>query len=95
MEYNGRNKKNFYVVRFIELPFEGIDRYVCVPNSWVIIRRVTDKKVVVAYPSDEDPFDTRDRAQRNERYSEGWAFYMAEIVYGSGKLKFLDCLLFR
>jgi len=95
MEYNGSNKRDFYVVRFIEIPFERIDSYVCVPNSWVVIRRVTDKKVVVAYPNDEDPFDTRDRAKRKEKYKEDWRFYMAEIKYESGKLTFLDCVLFH
>ncbi|CAG9792504.1 unnamed protein product [Diatraea saccharalis] len=87
MEYNGSNKKNFYVVRFIEIPFEGIDDYVCVPNSWVVIRRVTDKKVVIAYPNNEDPFDTRDRVKRKEKFDEEWRFYMAVVKYETDNYK--------
>ncbi|CAD6243401.1 GSCOCT00013056001.2-RA-CDS [Cotesia congregata] len=77
------NKRAFYVVQFIELPFESIDDYVCVPNTWLIVRKATDDKVVVAYPKDEDPFDTRDRVKRKERYNDEWRFYLASIKYES------------
>ncbi|CAG4953356.1 unnamed protein product [Colias eurytheme] len=30
---------DFYVVQFLELPFEGIDVYVCVPYTWIKMRR--------------------------------------------------------
>lgn len=77
-------KKPFYVVQFIELPFEGIDDYVCIPSSWLIVLRASDQKAVVAYPKDEDPFDTRERAEREERYNDDWRFYMAAVKYESG-----------
>ncbi|CAG9788177.1 unnamed protein product [Diatraea saccharalis] len=64
-----------------EVPFEGVDNYVCVPHSWVIIKRSTDNKVFVAYPNQEDLFDTRDRVKRNENCIEEWKCYMAEIRF--------------
>nr|QZB49067.1 BEN [Cotesia vestalis bracovirus] len=77
------NERAFYVVQFIELPFEGIDDYVCVPYTWLIMHQVTEQRAVVAYPKDEDPFDTRDRAKRKERYNDAWGFYMAAVKRGS------------
>lgn len=91
MEKTEDDGKPYYVVRFIEVPFEGINNYVCVPHSWIIIRRSTDKKVTVAYPNNEDRRDTRDRVERKERYSETWMFYMAEIRYETSKLTLFDC----
>ncbi|CAG4990963.1 unnamed protein product [Colias eurytheme] len=84
MTRNSDNESAFYVVQFIELPFEGIDDYVCVPCNWIILRKQTnDKAVIVAYPKNEDPFDTRDRAKRKERFNDEWKFYMAAIKYES------------
>ncbi|KAH0551129.1 hypothetical protein KQX54_000130, partial [Cotesia glomerata] len=77
------NKRAFYVVQFIELPFENIDDYVCVPYTWLTVRKAMYDKVVVAYPNDEDPFDTRDRVERKERYNDKWRFYMATVEYKS------------
>ncbi|CAH0714961.1 unnamed protein product, partial [Brenthis ino] len=76
-------RRAFCVVQFIELPFEGIDDYVCVPSTWLIVRKATDQKAVVAYPKDEDPFNTRDRVKRKERHNDEWSFYMAIVKYES------------
>ncbi|XP_045508923.1 uncharacterized protein LOC123704582 [Colias croceus] len=79
------NESAFYVVQFIddELPFEGIDDYVCVPRAWVVVLKGTNGKSVVAYPENEDPFDTRNRLKRKERINDEWKFYMASIKYES------------
>ncbi|AEE09484.1 conserved hypothetical protein [Cotesia vestalis bracovirus] len=77
------DEHEFYAIQFIELPFEGIDDYVCVPYTWLIMHQVTEQRAVVAYPKDEDPFDTRDRAKRKERYNDAWGFYMAAVKRGS------------
>nr|ABK57043.1 hypothetical protein GIP_L1_00570 [Glyptapanteles indiensis] len=83
MKRSGNNRRAFSVVQFIELPFEGIDDYVCVPYTWMVVRRATDQKVAVAYPKGEDPFNTRDRVKRKERYDDEWRFYMAAVKYES------------
>nr|ACE75433.1 conserved hypothetical protein [Glyptapanteles indiensis] len=84
---NRNNKRLFYVVQFIELPFEGIDDYVCVPYSWLIKQRSSDRKVAVTYPNNEDPFDTRDRVKNEERPNDDWRLYMALIKYESEDYK--------
>ncbi|XP_061380415.1 uncharacterized protein LOC116775979 [Danaus plexippus] len=68
MKRHNNYRRAFSVVQFIELPFEGIDDYVCVPSTWLIVRKATDQKAIVAYPKDEDPFNTRDRVKRKERH---------------------------
>ncbi|XP_045510684.1 uncharacterized protein LOC123705739 [Colias croceus] len=85
MTRNRDNESAFYVVQFIELPFEGVDDYVCVPRAWIIksLGKATNDRAVVAYPNNEDPFDTRDRAKRKERINDEWRFYMATIKYES------------
>ncbi|CAG17485.1 hypothetical protein CcBV_25.1 [Bracoviriform congregatae] len=75
------NKRAFYVVQFLELPFEGIDDYVCVPYTWLIVRKATDQKSIVAYPKGEDPFVTKDRVKNKERCNNEWRFFMAAIKY--------------
>ncbi|CAG4990953.1 unnamed protein product [Colias eurytheme] len=82
MTHNSDIKSAFYVVQFIELPFEGIDDYVCVPCNWIIVY-VANGKSVVAYPNNEDPIDNRDRAKRKERINDEWKFYFATIKYES------------
>ncbi len=82
---NRDNKRLFYVVQFIELPFEGIDDYVCVPYSWLLKQKSSDRKVAVTYPNNEDPFDTRDRVKSEERPNDDWRLYMAVIKHESGK----------
>ncbi|XP_045490775.1 uncharacterized protein LOC111000263 isoform X3 [Pieris rapae] len=75
------NKPLFYVVQFIDLPFESIDNYVCVPYTWLILPPLKSDRVVVAYPKDDDPFNTRDRVKRKERYDDEWRFYMATVKH--------------
>ncbi len=87
MKRNSCNRRGFYVVQFIEIPFEGIDDYVCVPYTWMVVRRAIDQKAAVAYPKDENPFDTRERVKRQERYDDEWRFYMAAVKYESGELQ--------
>lgn len=82
------NVSQFYVVHFIEKPFKGIDDYVCVPYTWVIMHNFAESIVIVAYPKDEDPSVTRERAKKKERYQslKDWcANYTAELKYQSSK----------
>ncbi|XP_045500046.1 uncharacterized protein LOC123697546 [Colias croceus] len=77
------NEFEFYVVQFLELPFEGIDDYVCVPNTWIILRRTGNDRAVVAYPKEKNPALIKERVKRKERYCDTWRFYMAAIKYQS------------
>ena len=90
MAPNKSSRRGFYVVQFMELPFEGINDYVCIPYTWMIKRRATDHKAIVAYPNDEDPFDTRDRVKRQERYSDEWRFYAVTVRYESGEFNSMN-----
>ncbi|XP_074107536.1 uncharacterized protein LOC141532864 [Cotesia typhae] len=83
MKRNNNSRRAFYIVQFIELSFEGIDDYVCVPCTWLIQFNTIDQRAVVTYPKDEDPFNTRDRVKRKERYNNEWRFYMATVKYES------------
>ncbi|XP_038212640.1 uncharacterized protein LOC119832895 [Zerene cesonia] len=81
---------SFYVVQFLELPYEGINNYVCVPHTWVIVGKVQDEKAVIAYPADEDPSLTRDRVKRKERCNDEWRYYMAYVKYRSTNYKIAE-----
>ncbi|OWR45208.1 hypothetical protein KGM_212001 [Danaus plexippus plexippus] len=87
MKRHNNYRRAFSVVQFIELPFEGIDDYVCVPSAWLIVRKATDQKAIVAYPKDEDPFNTRDRVKRKERHNDKWSCYMAIVKYESNSYR--------
>lgn len=87
MKRHNNYRRAFSVVQFIELPFEGIDDYVCVPSTWLIVRKATDQKATVAYPKDEDPFNTRDRVYRRERHNDEWSCYMAIVKYESSEFE--------
>ncbi|AEE09526.1 conserved hypothetical protein [Cotesia vestalis bracovirus] len=89
------NRRAFYVVEFIELPFEGIDDYVCVPCTWMIVRKATEQNSVVAYPKREDPFVTRDRVKSKERCNNDWGFYVATVKYETGEFKSMYSLTGR
>ncbi|CAH0714942.1 unnamed protein product, partial [Brenthis ino] len=77
------DKLAFYVVQFLELPYEGIDDYVCVPYTWLIMRGGQDGKAVVTYPTGEDPSLTRDRVKRKEKCINEWSFFLAAVKYQS------------
>ncbi|XP_045490773.1 uncharacterized protein LOC111000263 isoform X1 [Pieris rapae] len=77
------NEPAFYVVQFLDEPFESIDEYVCVPCTWLIVPPLKSDRVVVAYPENEDPFFTRDRVKRKERCDNEWKFYMATVKHKS------------
>nr|CCQ19218.1 conserved hypothetical BEN domain protein [Cotesia sesamiae Kitale bracovirus] len=81
MRRSNDNRRAFYVVQFIELPFEGIDNYVCVPCTWMIVRKATEHNSVVAYPIREDPSVTRDRVKSKERCNDEMRFYVAIVKY--------------
>ncbi|XP_047521854.1 uncharacterized protein LOC125060817 isoform X1 [Pieris napi] len=76
-------RRSFYVIQFIELPFEGIDDYVCVPYSWITFIKSTNRNIVVNYPNNEDPLETKERVRRKERPNKSWKLYMAYLKYES------------
>ncbi|XP_044591653.1 uncharacterized protein LOC123269844 isoform X1 [Cotesia glomerata] len=80
---NKDQRRLFYVVQFVQLPFEGIDDYVCVPYSWIIFQKSSNRKIVVTYPNNEDPLETRERVRRKERPNDSWRFYMVYLKYDS------------
>ncbi|XP_022834895.1 uncharacterized protein LOC111362457 [Spodoptera litura] len=75
------NLPAFCVVQFLELPFEAIDDYVCVPRTWLILTNLSKDKSVVAYPNKEDPFVTRERVKNKEKCNHDWKFYMSVVKY--------------
>ncbi|CAG17398.1 unnamed protein product [Bracoviriform congregatae] len=87
---NRDQRRLFYVVQFAELPFENIDDYVCVPYCWIILRKSPNQKIVVTYPNNEDPSETRERVRRKERPNDSWRFYMAYLKYDSDDFEDAD-----
>ncbi|KAH0547116.1 hypothetical protein KQX54_017157 [Cotesia glomerata] len=68
----------YVVVEFLQLPYANIDDYVCVPRSWIRVRKVTDIKSIVAYP-DELPSITKMRIMNCDEPSEKWKLYLAIV----------------
>lgn len=77
------------VVQFLQLPYPDIDDYVCIPRSWIRVRRVTDKESIVAYP-DEPPSITKLRIMNCDESSEKWRLYMAIVKVETCEYFFLD-----
>lgn len=78
MKVNVADKYPYVVVQFLQLPYPDIDDYVCIPRSWIRVRRVTDKESIVAYP-DEPPSITKLRIMNCDEPSEKWRLYMAIV----------------
>ncbi|XP_057321120.1 uncharacterized protein LOC130664936 [Microplitis mediator] len=72
----------YHVVQFLELPYKGIDEYVCVPSTWIVLRRKIDQKVIVAYPV-ENPSDTAKRVKRRQKRSDDWKLYLSVVKYST------------
>ncbi|KAG6558532.1 hypothetical protein K425_MDEM000204, partial [Microplitis demolitor] len=75
-------KFKYYVIQFLKLPYEGIDKYVCIPWSWIVMPRQMDQKVIVSYPV-ENPSETAKRVKRRQRCSEDWNLYLSLVEYGT------------
>ncbi|XP_049707790.2 homeobox protein 5 isoform X1 [Helicoverpa armigera] len=73
-----RNKK-YFVVSFLELPHPNMDKYVCVPRSWVTLRP-EEQSSLVSYPN-ENPALTRNRIENTEPCEKNWPCYQATIAY--------------
>ncbi|KAJ8718489.1 hypothetical protein PYW08_002726 [Mythimna loreyi] len=75
-------KFKYYVIQFLQLPYKGIDEYICVPWSWIVLRRKQDQRVIVSYPV-ENPSDTAKRVKKRQKRSYDWKLYMSDIIYGT------------
>nr|AOH69120.1 hypothetical protein A6F54_47 [Microplitis mediator bracovirus] len=73
-------KFKYHVVQFLEFPYKGIDEYVCVPSTWIVLRRKIDRRVIVAYPV-ENPSDTAKRVKRRQKRSDDWKLYLSVVEY--------------
>lgn len=77
-------KFKYYVIQFLELPYKGINEHVCIPWTWIVLRRKMDRKVIVSYPV-ENPSDTVKRVKKRQRHLQDWRLYMSIEKYGTGK----------
>nr|QZB49105.1 BV-like protein [Cotesia vestalis bracovirus] len=78
MKVNIADKYPYVVVQFLQLPYPDIDDYVCIPSSWIRVRRVTERESIVAYP-DETPSITKMRIMNCDESSEKWKLYLAIV----------------
>ncbi|AEE09584.1 conserved hypothetical protein [Cotesia vestalis bracovirus] len=92
---NRDQRRLFYVVQFIELPFENIDDHVCVYYSWIIFGKSSSRNVIVTYPNNEDPLETKERVRRKERPNDSWRFYTAYLKYESDDFEDADLWIAR
>lgn len=86
------NSFKYCVIQFLELPFKGIDEYICIPSSWIRLRIEADQRAIVSYPV-ENTMETERRVKQMQRLSENWRIYMAVVKYDTGNVKksFLYC----
>ncbi|CAG4907286.1 unnamed protein product [Colias eurytheme] len=79
MKANFVDRCPYVVVKFLHhLPCADIGDYVCIPRSWIRVRRVTDRKSIVAYP-DEPPSITKMRIMNCEEPLDKWKLYIAIV----------------
>nr|XP_021183424.2 uncharacterized protein LOC110371469 [Helicoverpa armigera] len=71
--------KKYFVVTFLQLPYPYIEKYVCVPQTWVTLQP-TAQTILVSYPN-ENPAITRNRVENNEKSNVNWTSYKAEMKY--------------
>lgn len=86
------DERAFYVVQFKHLPFDGIDNYVVVRNTWLILSKPADKSMMgpmaaVTYPNTEDASITKESVKRKDKYNKEWDWYVAIVKYKSGELE--------
>ncbi|XP_061714670.1 uncharacterized protein LOC133523207 [Cydia pomonella] len=72
----------YHIVEFKELPYTGIGKYVCIPDSWIRWRDTKSKDLIIAYP-DSDIKVVRDMVKNNDKYLESWKLYKACRKYGT------------
>ncbi|KAG6558387.1 orph-W1, partial [Microplitis demolitor] len=72
----------YYVVEFADPPYSDVDRYVCIPHSWIQLREIADQAVVAKFPV-ENLSITKKRVKDGEVFSDGWSIYVAEVKYGT------------
>ncbi|CAH0678107.1 unnamed protein product [Spodoptera exigua] len=68
----------FYVIQFLQQPFQNIDDLVCVPKTWIDDRK--SKGVYAAYPS-ERLSSTRSLVKSGLAYDKEWKFYLCAPKY--------------
>ncbi|XP_047993714.1 uncharacterized protein LOC125232133 [Leguminivora glycinivorella] len=72
----------YHIVEFKELPYSNIEKYVCVPDSWIRWRDTDSKQVIIAYP-DSNMKVLKDMVKNKEKYSEHWKLYKAFRRHGT------------
>lgn len=75
---------NFYVVEFLDPPSKDLDRYVCIPDSWIVMRDAADQIVITKYPVEKQS-KTKKRVKKSEPCLDEWSIYVADVKYGTGE----------
>lgn len=77
---------SFCVVECQTAPNDNINKWVCVPRSWVQCEK-GGEKVAVVYPAEDEICITK-RITNNEPGSKAWPHYIGIIKYEAGKVIF-------
>lgn len=87
MTQRSADRRAYCVVQFLESPGEGIDDYVCVPNTWLMSPKETDERKVISYPTNEDPSVTKERVKNKEEYNKEFQWHVAILKYEAGEFE--------
>lgn len=70
----------YCVVEFLELPSPDVDKFVCVPDSWIMWTDTTNSGVCVAYPN-ENSAKIEELSRMNQTGPDIWLTYRAAVKY--------------
>lgn len=80
------NEENYYVVELMD-PLLQMEKYVCVPDTWLVLRESKEMVDIAAvkYPT-EDPLVTKQRVEKREPYKDKWMIFVCNVKYATGEL---------
>ncbi|KAJ8720118.1 hypothetical protein PYW07_012161 [Mythimna separata] len=72
---------DYLVVRILSKNRNDLEKYECVPNSWVKVKDNYDNTVVFGYPLVEDRLDVRLRVIEHQPLDATWPTIFGEVVF--------------
>ncbi|XP_072932427.1 uncharacterized protein [Epargyreus clarus] len=78
-KFNVRMDSKFHVIEFLERPYTDLDKYICIPNSWIRLRE--DCSALVHFPIEE--LSKTKKLAKREQFSNNWPVFLAEIKYST------------
>ncbi|XP_013167505.1 PREDICTED: uncharacterized protein LOC106117658 isoform X1 [Papilio xuthus] len=77
-----QNQFKFHVIEILEPSNIVVEKYVCVPNSWIILRKTSDGPVLVHFPGNEKLPEIKKCIAKQE-FSGNLKLYLANLKYST------------